>query len=165
MRGQYPGHVTCIDQWEAHLVGVASVGGVWPALASAGLSAVLRLPAEAELLVRGAVVGDLDRLHLLLDLWLTNGQMIIVIISIHCSHLMWPATAFLWALGLPALLLGEDVVNVHGVSLVNQHGDDAADVPGPGLPHPVVRPRPRILNNSSTLRTFTDTGNGDFGVF
>ena len=156
MRGQHPGHVTCIDQWEAHLVGVASVGGVWPALAGAGLSAVLRLPAEAELLVRGAVVGDLNRLHLLLDLWLTNGQMIVVIISINCSHLMWPDTAFLWALGLPALLLGEDVVYVDGVSLVDQHGDDAADVPGPGLPHPVVCPRPRVLNNSSTLRTFTD---------
>ena len=68
---------------------------------------------------------------------------------------MGSATASLRAVGLPALLLGEDVVNVHGVPLVYQHGDDAADVPGPGLPHAVV-PRPLVLNNSSTLRFFTD---------
>ena len=69
---------------------------------------------------------------------------------------MGSATASLRAVGLPALLLGENVVYIHGVALVDQHGDDAADVPGPpGLPHAVV-PRPLILNISSTLRFFTD---------
>lgn len=67
---------------------------------------------------------------------------------------MRSTSASLRTVGLPALLLGENVVDVDSVPLVDQHGDDAADVPGPGLPHAVVRPL--VLNNSSTLRFFTD---------
>ena len=51
---------------------------------------------------------------------------------------------------LPALLLGEDVVDVDSVLLVNAHGDDAADVAASPLPHPELLARPCVLHNSSS---------------
>ena len=124
------------------LVTVGALGVLWPGLTSAGCAPVLGLRGEGEILIRGAVVRNLDGLHLLLDLWLVRIFHYLKPHFVTFRHLL---PVFLRTLGLPALLLGEDVVNVDGVPLVNQHGDDAPDVPAPGLPHPVVRPR--VLNN------------------